>query len=244
LPLPAVEKLEILAALASDPDDAIRLQALATLESWDTGELAQVLSDRATPRAVLEFALESLKLAREDLLEAVFLNPALFDSVEASPSPSPVAAEASAVAEATGPGDTAVETETLLQRIGRMSASEKIRAALMGVAEERLILIRDGNKAVARAVLFSPKLTERELEAFAAMKNVAEEVLRALAVKRSFVRHYPVVRALTSNSRAPIDAVLPLLPRLNDRDLRVLAVNRNVADAVRQAAARLSRARR
>lgn len=239
MPLPAVEKLEILAALATDPDDAIRAQALDTFEGWDTRELAQVLSDPATPRPVLEFALESLPLARDELLEAVFLNPALFGSAEASPPPSPPADAAPPA----GAQPDASKTETLLQRIARMSVSEKIRAALLGGAEERLILIREGNKAVARAVLFSPKLSERELEAFAAMKNVAEEVLRALAVKRSFVRHYPVLRALTSNSRVPIDAVLPLLPRLNDRDLRVLAVNRNVADAVRQAAARLSRAR-
>ena len=242
MPLPAVEKLEILAALSKDSESTIRVQALDTLERWDTHELAQVLSDPATPRSVLDFALESLTLARDELLEAVFRNPALLGSAEVAPSPSGPASAAAAAGVRENPPDAAA-TEALLQRIARMSVSEKIRTALLGGSEERLILIRDPNKAVARAVLYSPKLNERELETFAAMKNVAEEVLRTLAIKRSFVRHYPVVRALANNARTPIDAVLPLLSRLNDRDLRSLAVNRNVADAVRHMAARLSRAR-
>ncbi|HEY6292876.1 MAG TPA: hypothetical protein VI455_15105 [Terriglobia bacterium] len=125
-----------------------------------------------------------------------------------------------------------------------MTVSQKIRTALVGGADERLILIRDSNKAVSRAVLMSPKLNDRELETYASMKNVAEEVLRVLATKRAFVRHYQVVRGLANNPRTPIDCALPLLARLNDRDLRGLSVNRNVADAVRQAAGRMCNVRR
>ncbi|HEV2175676.1 MAG TPA: hypothetical protein VGW33_00505 [Terriglobia bacterium] len=143
------------------------------------------------------------------------------------------ASDATATGEAGG-----AERETLLQRIGRMSAGEKIRTALLGNQEERLVLIRDSNKTVARAVLQSPKLSEMEVEAFASMKTIAEEALRVIAMNRAFTRHYPLVYALANNPRAPIDVTLPLLNRLNDRDLKALAVNKNVADALRTAAAR------
>lgn len=130
------------------------------------------------------------------------------------------------------------DRETLLQRIGRMSAAEKIRTALLGNQEERLLLIRDANKSVARAVLQSPKVSEMEVESFASMKTVTEEILRLIAMNRAFTRHYPVVYALANNPRAPIDVTLPLLNRLHERDLKALAINKNVPDALRTAAAR------
>lgn len=148
--------------------------------------------------------------------------------------------EAASGAEEAGevPGAQDAKRETLLERISRMSASEKIRTALLGNQEERLLLIRDSNKAVARAVLQSPKLSDVEVESFASMKTIAEESLRLIAMKRAFMRHYPVVYALANNPRAPIDVTLPLLNRLHERDLKALAINKNVADALRAAAAR------
>ena len=71
--------------------------------------------------------------------------------------------------------------QTLLEKINAMLPSEKIKAALTGNMEERLLLIRDSNKLVARAVLGSPKLTDQEIENFASMKNVTEEVLRLIS---------------------------------------------------------------
>ena len=46
--------------------------------------------------------------------------------------------------------------------------------ALKGTREERAILIRDPNRIVATAVLGSPKVTDGEIESFAAMKNVSD----------------------------------------------------------------------
>ncbi|HEY6292875.1 MAG TPA: hypothetical protein VI455_15100 [Terriglobia bacterium] len=77
LPLPVSERIELLVWLAADADEQIRAQALGTLENWNVRELEQVLSDPATPAAVLDFALESPVLAREELLEAVLRNPAI-----------------------------------------------------------------------------------------------------------------------------------------------------------------------
>jgi hypothetical protein len=144
------------------------------------------------------------------------------------------------VVEAGTPGTEKVqERETLLQRISRLSAAEKIALALKGNQEERLVLIRDSNKMVARAVLQSPKLTDAEIEAYASMKNVTEEVLRLIAMNRAFMKNYAVVRALVNNPRAPIDTTLPLLNRLNDRDMKALMTNKNVAEVLRGMATRM-----
>jgi hypothetical protein len=114
-----------------------------------------------------------------------------------------------------------------------MSAVEKIKTALTGNMESRMILIRDSNKLVARAVLQSPKLTETEIEGYAAAKNVSEEVLRLIAMNRAFMKTSTVVRALVNNPRAPIDIALPLLNRLNERDLKGVAMNRNIPEVIR-----------
>ena len=122
---------------------------------------------------------------------------------------------------------------TLLQKIGRMSPAEKIKTALTGNMEERLLLIRDSNKLVARAVLGSPKLTDQEIENIASMKNVTEEILRLISMNRKFMRTYAVVRQLINNPRTPIDVGMSLLHRVNDRDLKGLLLNKNIAEVVR-----------
>ena len=71
-----------------------------------------------------------------------------------------------------------------LQKLARMTVGERVQAALKGNKDERFILIRDGAKVVALAVLESPKVTDTEAEMFASMKNVQESVLRGIAAKR------------------------------------------------------------
>lgn len=134
---------------------------------------------------------------------------------------------------------TKADRETLIQKISRMSAVEKIKAALTGNLETRMILVRDSNKLVARAVLQSPKLSNPEIENYAGARNVSEEVLRLIATNRKFMKTYVVARALINNPRAPIDITMPLVNRLNERDLKGLAFNRNVPEAVRGMAIRL-----
>ena len=61
-----------------------------------------------------------------------------------------------------------------------MGVAERMKAAMKGTKSERAILIRDPNKLVSAAVLSSPKLTESEVENFAKLANVSEEVLRTI----------------------------------------------------------------
>ena len=128
---------------------------------------------------------------------------------------------------------------TVLQKIGRLSGAEKIQLALKGTQEERFILIRDSNKSVSRTVLESPRITEHEVEAYASLRDVDEEVLRAIGQNRQLVKDYAVVVALVNNPRAPIDVTLTLVVRLKERELKALTLNRNVPSALRSRAAKV-----
>ena len=131
---------------------------------------------------------------------------------------------------------TQKDRETLIQKINNMSVVQKIKAALTGNLETRSILVRDSNKIISRAVLQSPKISETEAEGYAAAKNVSEEVLRLIAANRKYMKSYVVMRALINNPRAPIDVTMPLVNRMNDRDLKGLSLNRNVPEVIRSMA--------
>lgn len=138
---------------------------------------------------------------------------------------------------------TSRDRETLIVKIGRMTVVEKIKAALTGNMETRALLIRDSNKIISRAVLQSPKISETEAEGYAAAKNVSEEVLRLIASNRKFKKAYNVVRALVNNPRAPIDVTMPLMIRINERDLKGLTLNRNVPEVIRTLAIKMIKQR-
>lgn len=134
---------------------------------------------------------------------------------------------------------TSKDRETLIQKISRMSVVEKIKAALTGNMETRSLLIRDANKIISRAVLQSPKISDTEAEGYAAAKNVSEEVLRLIASNRKYMKTYVVVRALVNNPRAPLDITIPLMARMNERDLKGLTLNRNVPEVIRSMAIKM-----
>jgi hypothetical protein len=131
--------------------------------------------------------------------------------------------------------------QTLLQRLSGMNVVERLTLALKGGRTERMALIRDPNKLVQRAVLQSPRLTDQEVEGFSAMANVTEEVLRAIALSRVFVKNYSIVRNLVNNPKTPIDVSLHLLQRLLTPDLKKLTMNKNVPETVRALAVKMVR---
>jgi hypothetical protein len=148
------------------------------------------------------------------------------------------AAEAAAFAE-----PDRAKRESLFQRLARMKVVERVQLALKGNREERLALIRDPCKVVQRAVLQSPKLSDTEVEGYAAMANLSEDILRVIARNRNFIKNYTVVKNLLNNSKTPLDISLHLLPRLTPLDLRMLTMNKNIPETLRSMAVKLHRQR-
>jgi hypothetical protein len=173
-----------------------------------------------------------------------------FALVDPTPDEAAVAGIEHAAAAAASAGDatgvTAQQSEaeqkerlSLLQRLARMTVGQRVQLAMRGTREERYVLIRDGSKIVALAVVDSPKVGDSEMETFASMKNIQEDVLRAMARSRRYMKQYGVVRALATNPRTPIDIGLSLLPHLMATDLQVLSRNKNVSETVRKMALKL-----
>ena len=147
-------------------------------------------------------------------------------------------AEAAAAAES----DLA-RRQTLIQRLAKMTVAQRVQFAMKGGSEARRTLIRDNNKVVQRAVLQSPRLTDQEVEAFAAMSSLTDEILRNIANNRNFRKNYTVVRNLINNPKTPIDVTLHMLPILNAIDLKRLTTNKNVPETLRTTATKLQRTR-
>jgi hypothetical protein len=130
-----------------------------------------------------------------------------------------------------------------LQRLAKMNVAQRVKFAVMGGSDARRTLIRDSNKVVQRAVLQSPRLTDQEVEAFAAMSSLTDEILRLIANNRKFRKKYTVVRNLLNNPKTPIDVSLHLLPAINAIDLKRLATNKNIPETLRTTAGKLQRTR-
>jgi len=213
-----IEQLGLLALLTSDQDEEIRQTAEATLARIPLDVISGVIARSDVPTEVRDF----------------FIN----RGVTAAAAPLPDSADA-LIDESTGdtPEPAVEESETsIMQRLASMTVPERVKAALKGSREVRAILVRDPNKLVAQAVLSSPKLTETEVESIARMASVSEDVLRTIAQSRAWTKNYGVVSALVRNAKTPVAMSLTLLNRLNEKDLKQLATNRNVPETLRLAA--------
>ena len=123
--------------------------------------------------------------------------------------------------------------KSVYSRVLRMTVGEKVQWAFKGDRSVRMLLVRERNRLVASAAIRNPRMTENEVEAIAGMRNVEEEVLRLIGMRRDWSSKYPIALALAKNPKAPLGVVLPLINRLTLRDLKSLKDDKGVAEAVR-----------
>ncbi len=140
-------------------------------------------------------------------------------------------------------GDISSERVSLIRKIMFMNTKDRMKLAMKGDREARGILVRDSNKVVCSAVVNNPRITEQEVENIASMRTVSNEVLRIIALNRSWARSYPIIHNLARNPRTPIPTVMNILTRIRTKDLLQLSQNRNVSETVRRQAYRLQQTR-
>ncbi|MES1242285.1 MAG: hypothetical protein ABUT39_11755 [Acidobacteriota bacterium] len=126
-------------------------------------------------------------------------------------------------------------------QIRMLSVPARLKLSRGAPRNLRTVLLRDTNPQVACAALLFNNLNDQEVEQTAASRSVVEEVLEAIAKKREWIGRYPVMKALIHNPRFPLPLALKYVPRLSVKDMRALAKDRNVPDAVRSTALRLYR---
>lgn len=212
----AHEQLALLLLLVDDPDPGIAALADATLAAIPKEPLAAFLARADVPAEWRELfrrrGVEPAAQAAADC-EAPLVEESGVEGAESRP---------------------AQEYE-----IGTLPVAERVKLAMRGSREQRAILIRDSNRVVAAAVLSSPKLTESEVESFARMGNVSDEVLRVIGTTRVWLRNYGIVAALARNPKTPPTVSVRLLNRLTERDIRSLSTDRNVPEPVRLGARKM-----
>jgi hypothetical protein len=124
----------------------------------------------------------------------------------------------------------------LFARLGAMSVSQKVRLAMLGSSTERMLLVRDKNKLVAAAAIRSPKIQDNEVALISASRNVSEEVLRIIAMNKSWVQDHQIKLNLVTNPRTPFVFASRLMGFMREHELKAIAKSKNVSAAVAQIA--------
>jgi len=214
----AFEQLSILILLLEDPDPEIRTTADQTLNRIPVEALRTFLARTDIPIGMREF----------------------FGDRGVFPAEIPPVLEIDEPLVDTDPDPEEEEHDddrgTAAQKLAAMTFPQRLKAAVKGTREMRSILIRDPNKLIASSVLSSPKVSEPEIESFAKMANVSEDVLRIIASNRAWMKSYGIVHSLTKNPKTPLAMSLTLMNRLAAKDLAKLGVDRNIPEPLRIAA--------
>jgi hypothetical protein len=126
-----------------------------------------------------------------------------------------------------------------IQQMQRIKITEKIRLALTGQKEVRMILARDSNRMVQLAVVENPKLSEFEVILMASSKSTDEEVFRRIAADREWMRLRQVRAALVGNPKCPVPIACKLIETLGTPEWKRLSGSTSVQSVVRAMAKRL-----
>jgi hypothetical protein len=215
-----IEQLGLLMLLSTDHDTEVQATAERTLRKLPLALVAGLIARAETPTELRAFFV------------ARGVDPAAAPSIDGD-EPLVDTDATDYGPESTGTPESAGATA---KRLGDMTVPEKVKCAMKGTREMRAVLIRDPNRMVASAVLSCPKVTEQEVETFARMANVSDDILRTIGGTRAWMKNYNIMLGLTKNPRTPLAMSLTLLHRLNDRDLRAVSIDRNVPEPLRLAA--------
>lgn len=227
-----IEKEEIATALIGNPScpPEILAAVVKNLPAESVQVLAENLDLLSTQPELVEILMTStaLTIDHRNLLEELGQG----------------APDADALADAVNDAEAdPAKRISLLQRLARMRVTERVQLALKGGREERMALIRDSCRVVQRAVLQSPKLSDQEVEGFAGLTSLSEEVLRVIATKRGFRKNYVITKNLVTNPKTPLDVTLHLLVHMHTPDLRMLGSNKNIPETLRTTASKMHRQR-
>jgi len=206
-------------------------------------EVIELLIEDASETSIFE-EIAKANMNRPEILTLLLENPDIPDEVRQQVSGAlqvPVKARSEIVKVKKSPE---ARTQTILQKIQKLSVSNKIHLALRGGKEIRSILLRDPSKEVVLTVLENPKLTETEIELISKSRSIPDEVLRKITKKREWMRNYNVILGLVTNPKTPPGISVVLVNELKTRDLAILEKNKNVIEGVRATAKKILRARK
>lgn len=209
-----LDQVALLLILHDDADPQVAATARGTLDALPEGAVARFIGRKDVPEAMRAFFVGR--------------------GIEPAAPNAAVGEEEVLIPES--PDEAVKEESSDPKLLANLSVLQRMKLAMKGTREQRGQLIRDSNKLVSMAVLSSPKVNESEIEAYAKMANLAEDVLRVIGTNRAWTKNYNVIAGLAKNPKTPPAISMGFLNRLNEKDLKMLTTDRNAPEAVRLAA--------
>lgn len=206
----SIASKELIEVLIEDPPDPSLFEEIARSNMNRPEILRLLIENPNTPEEVREHAGKALQMPVKPLSEIV--------KVQEAPE---------------------ARTQTILQKIQRLTIPERRQLALKGGREIRAILIKDPNKEVVLTVLENAKITDTEVEIISRSRSIPDEALRKITKKREWIKNYAIVLAVVTNPKTPSGMAVTLINELKTKDLSLLEKNKNIPEAVRSAAKRL-----
>ena len=181
-----------------------------------------------SPAVLTELAGQAARLrANPGFAQAILDNPDADDALRA---------RVRAALAGLGP-EAAGKPVPLYNLIKGMSSGQRLAFAMKGNKDARMILVKDSNEMVALEVIYSPRITETEILAIAQMRDVNENVLRAIAGSKQYRGNKAITWALLNNPKTPAGLAVSLgLGNLSEKELDLLMKNRDISAMLQRAA--------
>lgn len=260
VPLPAAEVAVVRFCLSRDPDPEVRSSAVAGLRTLPEETLLDIVGSAETHPRLLEL-MARLHGRNPAVAEMIALNPAADAATlallagtgretagelpEESPrqEPSCAAAEGEASPVDIGEKDEVPEDEdefrSTYQLAKGMTVSEKIKMAMTGDKEWRMLLVKDINKLVSGSVIKNPRITEPEVLMISKSHLNNDDILRDICTNKDWTKNYQIRKSLVENHKTPLHFALRFLSGLTEKDLGMLAKSKNVSSVISTQARRL-----
>ena len=130
-------------------------------------------------------------------------------------------------------GDDSVDIRKM---IGDMKMPQKVKLAMMGNKECRMLLINDKNRVVQESVLKNARITEQEIEDICKNPQTTVDVIRAVVRNKDWMREYYMKKALVFNPKTPIAISMGWIKLIRSSDLKILAKSKSLPQVVTSAA--------
>jgi hypothetical protein len=134
--------------------------------------------------------------------------------------------------------------ESLSKQIDNLTVGQKIKLALTGDKEARVLLLKDSNKQITANVLKNPRITEDEILKLTTTKGTPDELLRLIATDKEWMKSYKIKSTLVLNPRTPLRITIRLITQLKDKDLANMSKSKNIPGVLASAARKTLAARK
>ncbi len=246
--------------LSRDPDPEIKAAAVAGLQGLPEQLLLEICSDSSIHPGILQL-LARLHGKNPVVAEKISLNPAADEQTQGclaqwlglSPEDAgenglPENPEQQSSLEQDETEDSSEEEpedeseeefKSNYQLAMEMGISEKIKMALTGDKEWRMLLVKDKNKMVSGSVIKNPRITEGEILTISKCQLNNDDILREICINKDWTKNYQIRKALIENSKTPLHFTLRFLGGLTNKDLGLLAKSKNVSSVISTQARRM-----